>query len=136
MSDYMNHPDNSPWGKVQHGEALCAGVFEVSTASHGGIMMLRSVATKVLSIAARRCGVWTNGYLCFEEDCAACVALRELMDRGLFTAPVNERWKPGEYEESINKSIQYWHKSYWQAREKHLANEPMIGQTRIPDMER
>ncbi len=62
------------------------------------------------------------GYYCFEEDCAATVALRELMDKGLFTAPVNYYWKPGEYEKCINECVQRYYPEYWQARKASLAD--------------
>ena len=37
----FNTPENSPWGKIQTCDTLCAGVFLVSTASHGGTMFLK-----------------------------------------------------------------------------------------------
>ncbi len=45
-------------------------------------------------------------YLCFEEDCDAQVALRELMDKKMIQAPVNEYFGPGAYEAVINSSVQ------------------------------
>ena len=35
---YYPEPEQSPWGEVQHCRELCPGVFQVSTAGHGGIM--------------------------------------------------------------------------------------------------
>ena len=52
----MFPPEYSPWGEVQHLEELCSGVFAVATASHGGIMVHRSIARTVLSPAARKHG--------------------------------------------------------------------------------
>ena len=40
------------------------------------------------------CGFTEGAYLCFEEDCDEPVALRELMDKGMYQAPVNERFAP------------------------------------------
>lgn len=48
---------------------------------------------------------------------------RELMDRGLYQAPVNEYFAPGEYEAVINDSLQTFHPEYWQAREKMRAEK-------------
>ena len=46
---------------------------------------------------------------------------RELMDRKLCQAPVNEYFAPGEYEAVIDRSLQTYHPEYWQAREMALA---------------
>ena len=115
-------PNKSPWGAVQTCDTLCPGVFLVSTASHGGTMVSNEVAA-FLSPAAKRCGFRRGGYLCFEEDCDAQVALRELMDKKMIQAPVNERFSPGAYEAVINSSVQIHHPEYWQAREKAISEQ-------------
>ena len=116
----MIAPMVSPWGKVQHCEELCEGVVSVSTASHGGVMAKSSIVGKFFSRPAQKCGFWDRGWLCFEEDCDASVALCELMDKGLYSAPVNEHFGPGEYSECIASSVQRFHPEYWQARERGL----------------
>ncbi len=113
----INVPENSPWGEVQHCKMLCNGVYEVATASHGGIMAESAAAKKLFSVAALRCGFKDGSYVCFEEDCQATVAIRELLDKGKIKAPVNEYFKPGEYEKLIDKSVQRWYPDYWNARE-------------------
>ena len=113
----------SPWGEVQHCEIMCPGVYSVSTASHGGVMVHGSVAREILSPAARKHCFRDGSYYCFEEDCDAPVAIRELLDKGLYTAPVNDYFKPGEYETVINNSLQAYHPDYWQAREKALTKQ-------------
>ena len=118
----MSPPEYSPWGEVQLQEELCSGVFSVSTASHGGIMVHRSVAKAVLSPAARKHCFRDGSYYCFEEDCDAPVAIRELLDKGLYTAPVNDYFKPGEYERVINRSLREYHPDYCRAREAAQAN--------------
>lgn len=110
-------PLYSPWGEIQHHDMLAPHVFSVSTASHGGIMVNARTAKTIFSKAALNCAFRDGGFYCFEEDCDAPVAIRELIDRGLFTAPVNAYWKHGEYESCINDSIQRYHGDYWQARE-------------------
>ena len=100
---------------------LCPHVFSVDTASPGGIMVSTMAAKSIFSEAALQCAFREAGYYCFEEDCAATVALRELMDKGLFTAPVNHYWKPVEYEKCINECVQRYYPAYWQAREASLA---------------
>ena len=93
-------PSYSPWGNIQECETLCPGVYSVSTPGHGGIMVRRKLAEKIFRKEAMGCGFVEGGYLCFEEDCDAQVALRELMDKKMIQAPVNERFGPGaEYDE-------------------------------------
>ena len=113
-------PGYSPWGKIQHRQKLCAGVHSVSTESHGGIMVNADMAEAFLSQEAIKCGFRYHNFYCFEEDCDAPVAIRELMDKGLYTAPVNDYFKPGEYEAVINSSLQTYRPDYWQAREKTM----------------
>lgn len=113
-------PPYSPWGEIQHCEELCPGVYQVSTASHGGVMAKLSVASKLFSTAVRQYSFVEGGYLCFEEDCEAPVAIRELMDKGLCKAPVNQYYGPGEYETAIDRSIQRYQPEYWAYRERKL----------------
>ena len=113
-------PPYSPWGEIQHCEELCPGVYQVSTASHGGVMAKLSVASKLFPMAVRQYSFVEGGYLCFEEDCEAPVAIRELMDKGLYEAPVNQYYGPGEYEAAIDRSIQQYQPEYWAYRERKL----------------
>ena len=113
-------PPYSPWGEIQHCEELCPGVYQVSTASHGGVMAKLSVASKLFSTAVRQYSFVEGGYLCFDEDCEAPVAIRELMDKGLYKAPVNQYYGPGEYEAAIDSSIQLYQPEYWAYRERKL----------------
>ena len=116
-------PPYSPWGKVQECETLCPGVYSVSTPGHGGVMVRRELAEKVFRKEAMGCGFIASGYLCFEEDNDAQVALRELMDKKMIQAPVNGRFAPGAYEAVINSSVQIHHREYWQAREKAISEQ-------------
>ena len=116
-------PPYSPWGEIQECEKLCPGAYSVSTPGHGGIMVSRELAEKVFRKEAMDCGFTAGAYLCFEEDCDEPVALRELIDTGMYQTPVNERFAPGAYEALIIDSLQTFHPTYWQAREKALAKE-------------
>ena len=113
-------PTYSPWGEVQNYTLIAKGIFDVNTASHGGILILTEYADHLLTEDARKCGSVCGCYLCFEEDCAAPVALRELMDRGLMEAPVNNHFAPGEYSRIIDESLQRWYPDYWKDHEKGL----------------
>lgn len=118
----FNNPENSPWGKVQTCDALCLGVFLVSTASHGGTMVSKEISA-MLSSAARKCGFKQGGYLCFEEDCQESVVLRELLDKKLWSIPDRVRDKTA-FEENINKSIREYNPEYWRARQAGLEKAP------------
>lgn len=113
------NPDFSPWGMIDWSETLIPGIDMVATASHGGIMVSRE-ASFLLSPAARKCGQWQGGYLCFEEDADENIVLRELLDQKLWNLP--SRVKDREaFEAAINENIQTYHPDYWKAREKRLA---------------
>ena len=113
-------PSDSPWGEIQECKTLCPGAYSVSTEGHGGIMVSRKLAEKVFRKEAQSCGFTEGAYLCFEEDCDAQVALRELMDKKLFQAPVNEHFSPGQYEAVINERVRTFHPEYWKVREKAM----------------
>lgn len=109
----IREPYDSPWGEVEHCNMICAGVFNVSTARHGGVMIDCRVADQLISHEAQECGFIENGYLCFEEDCDAAVAIYELLNKGIMQAPINEFWKEEEYAEAIVRSIKDWNPEYW-----------------------
>ena len=113
-------PYYSPWGNIQECETLCPGVYSVSTPGHGGVMVRQELAGKEFRKAARDCSFVEGAWLCYEEDCDGPVALRELMDKKMYQAPVNQYFRPGEYEAVINRSLQTYHPEYWQARAKDL----------------
>ena len=109
-------PKDSPWGEVDYSDTLCPGVFLVSTAGHGGVMVVKDMEM-VLSPAARKQGERKNGYLCFEEDSAEAVVFRELLDKKLWEIPDRIQDK-AKFEESINKTLREYHPDYWRSREK------------------
>ena len=82
-------------------------------------MVSRDASFK-LSPAARKCGYWSGGYLCFEEDTDENVVLRELLDKQLW--PIPDRIKDREaFVAYIDQSVQTYHPQYWKAREAMLA---------------
>ena len=109
-------PRYSPWGSIQSEHKLCDGVYNVSTASHGGIMVSEDIAENIFSKAALNCAFRYNRYFCFEEDCDASIALRELLDKRLITGFFN--FDAEELNEAVNRSLQVWHSEYWNNREK------------------
>ena len=96
---------------------------DVQQAREAVKMSRRELAEKVFRKEAMGCGFIASGYLCFEEDNDAQVALRELMDKKMIQAPVNGRFAPGAYEAVINSSVQIHHPEYWQAREKAISEQ-------------
>ena len=114
---------DTPWGKIDKMRLIYSGIYDVSTASHGGIIMHPKRAKDLLSNDAQKCGSWFNGFLCFEEDCAAPVAIRELLDKKIMDAPVNQYYKEGEYSAVIDESIKRWNPEYWKVREQRLHKE-------------
>lgn len=122
-------PTESPWGKVQNCKELVTGVYSVSTASHGGIMAVVEEAEELFSPDARACGFVEDRYLCFEEDCDAPVAIRELMDKKLFTPPINEFFREGEYETCIDRSLKSYHPEYMKKREKKLTEAKLLAES-------
>lgn len=111
----FTEPKKSPWGEVQTCDMLCPGVYQVSTAGHGGTMVAMEMAA-ALSPAARRCGFQRGGFLCFEQDSQEDVVLRELLDKKLWCIPDRVRDKAA-FEESINQSIRTYNPEYWRARQ-------------------
>lgn len=111
-------PKDSPWDEVQYCRELCNGMFMVSTAGHGGIMVVKEVAS-TLPPAARKCGFWENGYLCFEEDCDACVVFRELLDRTPSVVPDYVK-DVQDFAACIDRSLQQYNPDYWASRARRL----------------
>lgn len=109
-------PTISPWGEIDWCETLCPGFEMVATPSHGGIMVERTAAMQ-LSVAARKCGFWDGGYLCFEEDCQENVILRELLDKGMWQMPERIR-DPAAFVEHINQNVREYNPEYWSARQR------------------
>ena len=49
-------PSYTPWGDVQSYTLIAKGIFDVNTASHGGVLILREYAEQLLTEDARKCG--------------------------------------------------------------------------------
>ena len=120
----FSQPKNSPWGKVDYCDALCPGVFLVSTEGHGGVMVAKDMEV-MLSPAARKCGLRHSGFLCFEEDCDETIVLRELLDKKLWEIPDRVKDKAA-FEEGIDKSLRDHHPDYWRSREKGRIQAPPV----------
>lgn len=59
----------TPWGKADSKHKITDGVYDVATPRHGGILVGKAVAQKLLSPKAIAIGMDWNNYYAFEEDC-------------------------------------------------------------------
>lgn len=66
--DYDRSAPKTPWGPAQDAYNITRGVTWYSTAGHGGLMVARGVAQKMLSDAARKMGDFWGGAFWYEED--------------------------------------------------------------------
>lgn len=92
---------DTPWGYAQHTTTLVPGhVYDVSTASHGGILCSKEWAEQNLSkpaLAHAYPGLWAKGYA-FEEDASwsiVCTEHPELFDQRALECV--ERCNAGEF---------------------------------------
>lgn len=69
----MTVPANTPWGEIQQCKKLDDGIFEISTASHGGFWIAPERRDEIAVDWRRFAAQWSHGYGAgwFEEDCAA-----------------------------------------------------------------
>ena len=80
--------DHSPWGKVQESKELAEGIYQISTPSHGGIMVRETDANSRLSPETLSVGGVENGWCYFEEDAVAPLVIQELTDKGVLKLEV------------------------------------------------
>lgn len=130
-------PSMSPWDEVQQCETIAEGIYSVSTAGHGGIMIAEELAPYVLSPEALSEGMRECRYYCYEEDALQCIPLRELYDKGIlndehsyfkayhvkteengripFSSATGEEKKKfiAEWNDTVNESLATWNKEYW-----------------------
>lgn len=77
-------PISSPWGQVQQATLVTPGVWRVSTASHGGLMVERTLNACIPE-------PWREADGCYEEDEAWCLPWSFLR------LPVPAHWKGIDY---------------------------------------
>lgn len=118
----INPPEKTPWGEINSYRELNKGIFDVNTPSHGGIMIRSDIADKILSPEARKIGFREKGFHCYEEDCDACVAERELLDKGIMQIPDYYTDGAEKYNEIINDTLKTAYPDYWNKREQAIFN--------------
>lgn len=151
-------PSMSPWDEVQQCETIAEGIYSVSTAGHGGIMIAEELAPYVLSPEALSEGMREGGYYCYEEDALQCIPLRELYDKGIlndehsyfkayhvkteengripFSSATAEEKKRfiAEWNDSVNESLATWNKEYWKKYQEAEQNQKDSKNTDLTDI--
>jgi len=110
----------TPWGPSQDTWQLAPGIYAVSTASHGGILIGRKVARARLSLAAQAAGEPWGAWLAFEEDCdwaIPALEIPEVADSGWYSGT------PVELREYARGCVYRWNPEYAQARGWPIAPE-------------
>ena len=99
--------------KLKSGNYLYIGINSDVVEFKSLLNTMQYMATPIFIATSER------NYLSFEEDCEEAVALRELLDKKLWTLPDRITDKAG-YEYSINRSLAIDWPEYWEARQKRL----------------
>jgi hypothetical protein len=84
-------PTTSPWGAVEQSTLLSDGLWMVSTAAHGGLMLDQRLARHLSDPFKRMATTHVSHhrpYACFEEDVDWAFALLELQERFEFATPI------------------------------------------------
>lgn len=141
-------PSNSPWDTVEECTVIAPGIYSVSTAGHGGIMIDRALAPHILSSEALAEGFVENGCYCYEEDAAESIPLRELYNKGILnktneyftrleyvsTDPdaedeyirfsdlpeMEQERKLQQWNDAVNETVAHWYPKYWEAYQQAL----------------
>lgn len=158
----MSEPTDSLWDEVENCTTIANGIYEVDTAGHGGIMVHAGLAPCILSSQALAKGERYGHYYCFEEDCNAAIALRELWDKGILdskndyfrhynvetdsleavmpSVPFTQATKSEKekffqsWNETINTSLKTWNPNYWAAYQgAEVVSQPIAADSLMVD---
>jgi hypothetical protein len=108
---------NSPWGLSQQQKTLVKGVVSVSTAGHGGIMVLSTAADQLMSKEAISRGEVfytdrnTKKWYCYEEDCAYAIPLYEIKQAWEKAYSHNDKTEQ-EIEQGLLSTLSRWYADY------------------------
>lgn len=106
--DSTNTRRVTPWGRADFQYIFAPGFAWVNTPGHGGFLIGRRVAKKLLSQAAIDAGVSFGPFLAYEEDCDAAVIILERLWQ---VAPLFLKPKP-ELLANVLESLARWHPTY------------------------
>ena len=107
----ITKPTNSPWDRVQTCRRLLAGVFWVSTAGHGGLMVHKDHAREHLSPAAMKYAMKWGEWYCFEEDCQCSIAF---FDNAHIFRAFLEHEPSHEQREQMLHSVKGWEWEFYE----------------------
>ena len=108
---------NSPWDQVQTCERLANGVWWVTTAIHGGLMVDKDTATETLSVHARQHGMKWGRFICYEEDEQCAIAFFERPD---WFSAFRRRELTEADTASVLKTCKNWEWRYYEARTRTI----------------
>jgi hypothetical protein len=115
-TDHREHvpPENTPWGCTENREQLLPGIWQVSTAGHGGIWLAPHRVAKLPTWA--KSFVTLNGSRCwFEEDCEVAIAICAFADEFQSQRSINGyRITPSEFVANAKALLQRWNPSFYQ----------------------
>jgi hypothetical protein len=96
----------TPWGEAQTIEECAPGVYSVTTAAHGGILIGKRRAKKLLSERAIKIGIPWRRYLAYEEDCDVAAVFYEHPEYGTWT-------DAKEMKEEAEQNLRRWYPEYF-----------------------
>lgn len=143
----MNHRtppavSSSPWDAVQECTKLDDGVFWVSTAGHGGLMIDKPTASALLSEPARRHGMDWGNFICYEEDCQCSIVFfdRPAILEAWFMKRCERPATPDDHDKNTD-SVKNWEWRYYEERtgitlqpgESYIKDEMLFYQAHAED---
>ena len=109
----------TPWGRADYQAVIAPGVAWVNTPGHGGFLIGKAVAAKILSPAACRAGANFGRFLAYEEDCDATIVLFEHPEwmplLGMNTSKI-EVYGMDAVKQDLLESLSYWRLDYLRDR--------------------
>lgn len=76
----LSAPAHSQWGPVQQSVLIAPGIWQVSTASHGGVVVARELNARIPAEAQAACRYSQAAMGQYEEDCDWAVPFAFLAD--------------------------------------------------------
>lgn len=110
----------TPWGKADYPDKLTHGVYSVDTPSHGGVLIGKRVARKLLSPRALTIGQPFGAYLAYEEDCDMAVVMYEKPE--WFVEIIRRHPPAEEIKQRAAECLERWHPEYFQV-DAHDSND-------------
>ena len=114
---YKKNKQICMWGEITNEYRICRGLRFVHTPGHGGFLVGKKFAEKILPDEFREMGVENGHHLCFEEDCLYAFVMLPLIDTGLLDGFLNGADKEKQREYAIN-SIRHFYPEFIQKNQE------------------